>query len=295
MGLPIAKRLIEAGAEVVGYDVLPEAQEAAQGAGVYIAETVGQVAARTEATFVIVGFDEELRSVCFDPDGIIGGAEAGHVVFVCSTVQPDTVVEIAGALGERGVRLMDATLCRAEHAAHDGTLLVLCGGDQELFDEWESVIRCFASDIVLLGRPGAGQIGKMLNNFLLWINVAGDYEALLMGERLGLRQETLIPALQLGSGANWALGTWHKSRPMPWAEDDLDIFISLARKEGVGVPLATLVRERIEDLKRDKAEALPDGVGSSMQVFVDAVVARTSRASEMPDGEDESSREGSTQ
>ena len=271
MGLPIARRLVEAGAHVTGFDIDPGSRRAADALGVELSDGAGQLAATTDATFVIVGFDDELRQVCLDPGGILESAAEGHVVFVCSTVKPNTVVELGDMLDVRGINLLDATLCRAEHAAHDGNLLVLCGGDEETFQRWEPAMRCFASDVLLLGGRGAGQIGKMLNNLLLWIAVVGNYEALRLGRRLGLGQETLIPALQLGSGANWALGTWDKARPMPWAEDDLDICLDYAERHGMAAPLASLVRRQIEDLKHTKATTLPDGVGSSMQAFLDAL------------------------
>ena len=269
MGLPMARHLREAGYDVFGYDVAPDTVEAARAAGIEPCATPADVAHQTAATFLVVGFDDEVKAACLGADGLGQGAQEGHAIFVCSTVAPQTVLDVAAGLRDRGVAVLDATLCRAEHAAVDGTLLVLGGGDRDLFERWQPAMETFATDVCHLGDLGAGQVGKMLNNLLLWINVVGNYEALRLGKRLGLDQDALIPALLLGSGANWALGTWHKSRPMPWAEKDLAICLDYADREGLPAPLSGVTREAMKLLKQGKASMTPDGVRSSMQEFVD--------------------------
>lgn len=269
MGLPMATHLRDAGYVVHGFDVRPEAAAAAGRQGILVAATPAEVARRAAATFVVVGFDDEVVEVCLGADGIRDGASAGDVVFLCSTIAPDTSTRVGRGLSDREVRVADATLCRAEHAAVDGTLLVLGGGDPDVFEEWDGALRTFATDVCLLGDLGAGQVGKMLNNLLLWINVAANAEALRLGRRLGVEQDALIPALMLGSGANWALGTWHKARPMPWAEKDLAICLEYADRVGLPAPLSGLTREVMKRLKQDKAAVSADGVAASMKLAVD--------------------------
>lgn len=270
MGMPMARHLLAAGYDVYGYDVRSEVVDAAIGHGIRMAECPADVARNAAATFVVVGFDEEVEAACLGPRGLIEGAPPGAVVFLCSTIAPDTSQKIGDRMSKGGVHVLDATLCRAEHAAVDGTLLVLGGGDERVFAEWDAALHAFASDVCHLGELGAGQIGKMLNNLLLWINVSGNQEALRLGERLGIQQEKLIPALMLGSGANWALGTWHKSRPMPWAEKDLSICLDYADRVGLPVPLSGVTREVMKQLKQDKAAVSDTGTQASMQETVRA-------------------------
>ncbi|TDC47548.1 NAD(P)-dependent oxidoreductase [Jiangella ureilytica] len=270
MGLPMARHLLDAGYAVHGFDVRPESVEAAAAHGVTVEKAPADVARNVSATFVVVGFDDEVLGACLGPGGVHEGAAAGDVVFLCSTIAPDTSIQVGAALAAQGVKVADATLCRAEHAAVDGTLLVLCGGEPEVFTDWDAALRSFATDVRLLGALGAGQVGKMLNNLLLWINVVANAEALRLGKRLGVSQEELIPALMLGSGANWALGTWHKPRPMPWAEKDLMICMDYADRVGLPAPLSGLTREAMKKLKQDKAVTTENGAEASMQAMVDA-------------------------
>lgn len=270
MGLPMANHLRDAGFVVHGFDPRPGAAAAAERHGIVVAAAPAEVAGRAAATFVVVGFDDEVVEVCLGAGGIHEGASPGDVVFLCSTIAPDTSTRVGRDLSGRGVRVADATLCRAEHAAVDATLLVLGGGDPEVFEEWDGALRTFATDVCLLGDLGAGQVGKMLNNLLLWINVAANAEALRLGERLGVAQDALIPALMLGSGANWALGTWHKARPMPWAEKDLAICLEYADRVGLSAPLSGLTREVMKRLKQDKASMSEDGATASMRLAIEA-------------------------
>lgn len=270
MGLPMARHLLKGGYAVHGYDVSPERTAAAADAGITVEPTPADLARHVAATFVVVGFDDEVLGACLGDGGLHEGASEGDVVFLCSTIAPDTSLQVGEALGTQGVRVADATLCRAEHAAVDGTLLVMGGGEPEVFAEWDEALRTFATDVSLLGGLGAGQVGKMINNLLLWVNVAANQEALRLGKRLGVSQEALVPALMLSSGANWALGTWHKARPMPWAEKDLAICLEYADRVGLSVPVSGTTREAMKRLKQVKAVTTDDGVKASMQVVVDA-------------------------
>lgn len=269
MGLPMAGHLMAAGYEVVGYEPDPGRREAAAAAGVSAAGSPAEVAAATEGSLVVVGFDDEVNAVCLGDNGVLAGAVAGHLVMVCSTVRPDTVTAIDRELRAKGIATADATLCRAEHAAVDGTLLVLLGGDVAELQPWDAPLRTFATDIVHLGPVGSGQVGKMINNVLLWISVIGNQETLRLARRLGMDQERLREALLLSSGSNWALETWMKARPMPWAEKDLGICLDVAAEEGYSMPLTAAARELMKGVKQRKAQDVPGGATASMFDFVE--------------------------
>jgi 3-hydroxyisobutyrate dehydrogenase len=171
---------------------------------------------------------------------------------------------------------MDATLCRSEHAAVAGELLVLLGGDAGTFEPWVTAFATFASDVVLIGPLGSGQVAKTLNNALLWATVVANTEVLRLGMRHGIDQETLRAALLLSSGSNWALETWTRGRPMPWAEKDMEIALELAAEVGLDVPFSAETREAVSALKREKAHT-PSGLDmttSSMAQFLEEIEIR---------------------
>jgi 3-hydroxyisobutyrate dehydrogenase-like beta-hydroxyacid dehydrogenase len=234
--------------------------------------TAAEAARDAAATLVVVGTDAQLLDACCGTDGVLAGAAGGHVVFLCSTVSPETSVAVAKRAADTGVEVLDATLCGGEAGAVEGRLLVMGGGRADTLDAWRDTFASFAADVVHLGDVGAGQVGKLVNNLLVWIAVVGNYEALRLGMRLGLDQEKLRQALLRSSGDNPLMRTWRRARPMPWAEDDMTIVMERADALALPLPLAGLVRELIKDIKvRKRAWGTDPESYESMFDFVEWV------------------------
>jgi len=108
-----------------------------------------------------------------------------------------------------------------------------------------------------------------------------DYEGLRFGMANGLDLEGLRQALLLSSGDNWALRTWTKGRPMPWAEKDMRILLESAAAADVAMPLADSVADLIAALRQEKerwrtASGVPSGTDAdSMSAFMAAAPPRT--------------------
>ncbi len=270
MGLPMARNLLAKGFRVVGFDVREEARDAAARVGVEVVGSPAGSSATTAMTLVVVGFDEQVSEVIeSDRTGLLTTARPGHVIAICSTVEPQTVIHAEQVCRESAVHVIDAPVCRGEPSAEDATLLILLGGDHAVIDAVRPALDAIASDIRILGGVGAGQVGKMLNNYVLWATVTANYEAMRLGDRLGVDLEPLREALMLSSANNWALETWTRSRPMPWAEKDMRIVMQHADNVHLAMPLARLVQDEIASIKEVK-NAWVDGGGpeSSMDDFV---------------------------
>ena len=272
MGFPMARNLRAAGYRVVGFDLTDARRDAAREVGVELADSPAEAVEKTAAALIVVGFDNEVEEVVTAPKtGLLATAPSGYVITICSTVEPKTAVDLAKVAAEKHVQLVDATLCLGEPSAEDGTLLIMCGGDLATLARIDPVLKVVGADVIRLGGVGSGQVGKMLNNYLLWTCVIANYEAMRLGGRLELELEPLRQALMLSSGNNWALETWLRSRPMPWAEDDMRIVTQYADQAKLPMPLGGLVREVMKDIKFHKG-AWTEGGGnkSSMDAFTRA-------------------------
>jgi 3-hydroxyisobutyrate dehydrogenase-like beta-hydroxyacid dehydrogenase len=254
MGLPIAEHLTKSGQPTAGYDPSPQARAAAWDRGVDVVDDPAELVRGSAATLVVVGTDEQVVDVCLSAGGVIDSAAAGHAVFICSTVSPETSVRVGERGAARGVHVLDATLSRGEFGAIDGKLLMMGAGPEDVLNAWADAFRCFAPDIVHLGDLGAGQVGKLTNNLLVWVNLVGNFEALRLGMRFGVDQEKLRQALLLSGGDNPMMRTWRRPRPMPWAEDDMAIVMERADALRLPLPMAGLVRELVKDIKNRKRE-----------------------------------------
>ena len=159
----------------------------------------------------------------FDDGGIMAGARPGLIVGLGSTVSPSYARALAERLKGREIGLLDMPLTRSDRAAESGTMLVMGGGDTEIFEACRPILKTFATDIFHLGPFGSGQVGKMVNNTILWACMAANDEGLRFGEQLGVDQESMRAALVLSSAANFALIERADARPIPWAEKDMII------------------------------------------------------------------------
>jgi 3-hydroxyisobutyrate dehydrogenase-like beta-hydroxyacid dehydrogenase len=215
------------------------------------------VASAANLVIIVVGFESEVEAVIFGRDGILAAGDARPIVALASTVAPRYAVRLAMRLKERDLTLLDVPLARGEPAAEAGKLLIYGAGDAAAFEACRPAFATFASDIFHLGQAGAGQVGKMINNLLLWTCTAANDEGLRLGAALGVDPRRLREALLRGSGQNWSLESGAGDRPMPWAEKDMSIVLHEADLARLSLPLAGTVKEVIKGLKIRKGFAMP--------------------------------------
>lgn len=257
MGLPIARHLMLKGYSVSGFDVQSAALEAAVTLGARPAASPQALAAASDLVLILVGFEDEVEEAIFSDSGLLAGAAPGLVVAIASTVSPSFMVDLATRLAGRNVALIDAPLCRGEGAARDGTLLVMAGGEEAVFARCRPVFAAFAEEIFHLGALGAGQVGKMVNNLILWTCISGNAEGMALAERLGVSAQALRQALIKSSASNWALLTEAQLQPMPWAEKDMGIVLAEADAARLSLPLCGVVKEVVKGVKLGLGQATP--------------------------------------
>src|SRR6516165_668798 len=190
MGRPMARHLIAKGFTVCGYDPVVAAQDKAAALGVTVVASPAEVARASELVLVVVGFDAHVEKVFFGEQGLLTAARAGLIVAMGSTIAPSYARQLAERVKSHGLVLLDMALTRGEPAAEAGEMLILGGGDPTVFETCRPVFSAFASDIFDLGPFGAGQVGKMVNNLILWACMTANDEGLRLGEALGVDQET---------------------------------------------------------------------------------------------------------
>jgi 3-hydroxyisobutyrate dehydrogenase-like beta-hydroxyacid dehydrogenase len=257
MGQPMARHLRKAGFDVTASDIDERARSAAQSAGVAVVATPRAVAQASDFVIVVVGFDKEAEVVILGPDGIAAAARPGLIVGVASTVAPRTMARLAAGLAGTGIVLLDMPITRGEPAAEAGQLLVMVGGDAGAFEACKGALRSFASSIFHLGDLGAGQVGKMVNNMILWSCISANFEGFKLAQALGVDLDRLRAALVESSASNWALQTQIDRFPMPWAEKDMRIVLTEADDLRLSLPLCGVVTEVVKALKIERGWPTP--------------------------------------
>jgi len=258
MGLPMARHLREGGFEVAACDVSAAARTQAEAAGIKVAANPKAVAAESDFIIVVVGFDAEAEAVVLGADGIAAAARPGTIVGIASTVAPRTMQKIAARISGSGIALLDMPITRGEPAAEAGKLLTMVGGDVAAFEACRPALATFASSIYHVGDLGAGQVGKMVNNLILWACISANHEGFKLARKLGTDPERLREALLDSSASNWAMQTRPEEQPMPWAEKDMRIVLSEADRLRISLPLCGVVTEVVKSVKFERGWPTPE-------------------------------------
>jgi len=247
MGMPLVGHLAKRGFSVAVYDIDGTKKAGVEGRGARWAQGIAQLAEESEVVLVCVGYDQELRDL-LARSGELGRLASGTIVAILSTVHPLTVVELAKMAVERGVHVVDSTVCRGGKAADEGTLLSFVGGDAAVVEQLRPVLAAYSTDIVHTGPVGTAQVAKAANNMIMWSCLIANHEALALAKRYGMDPENLRETLLLSSADNYVLRNWGVNT-MAWAEDDMEIVQRMAAERGIGLPQAGLNREICRTLK----------------------------------------------
>ena len=260
MGIAMVRHLARRGTNTIVYDLSEAACDVARALGAELAPDPAGVAARSRFVIIAVGYDEEATEVLLGARGLLQTMQAGGIVAISSTCTPDHVRWLRDRAAEHDIAIVDAPICRGQRAADDGTLLALVGADDAPFAVARPIYECFCADVILLGPVGAGQFGKALNNFLLWVNGIALIEAGRLTEANGLDLVKLRSALLIGSGASDALKNWDNVSFL-WALKDMQIVSKMADAAGLSMPIAGAIKELVKEGRRIKQGTPPDWTG----------------------------------
>ena len=201
MGGRIARRLVDAGYNVLGLDSVPGRAEAC---GAVAARSLAEVAKATDIVLMSLPDSHVVEAVVEGKDGLLLNARAGQVFIDLSTASVNSTQRIAKRLAELGVSYVDAGLSGGAAAADKGTLTLMVGGDQGIVESLDKVFAPFSSKVVYMGPSGAGHATKLLNNFLNAVSLAASAEVMVAGKKAGLDLHLLLDVLNSSSGVNFA-------------------------------------------------------------------------------------------
>lgn len=192
MGSRIARRLLDAGHEVVVWNRTSARMRPLTDLGATPTSSPAEAAGRAEAVITMVADPQALRDVTEGPEGVAGGAGAATTIIQMSTVGPESVLRLASALPAG--RVLDAPVLGSVSEAESGTLKVFVGGPVELFERWAPLLSALGSPMHV-GPLGTGTAAKLAANSTL-LGVLGILgEALSLARRLGLPDDVAFEVL----------------------------------------------------------------------------------------------------
>jgi 2-hydroxy-3-oxopropionate reductase len=198
MGKPMTRNLIKAGHQLVVYDIVPELIKEMAASGAAEGQSAKDVAARSNVTITMVPDGPEVEAAVLGSGGALEGARPGSIIVDMSSISPIVAQKVGAACAAKGVEFLDAPVSGGEPKAIDGSLAIMVGGKQEVFDKVLPLFQTMGSSATLTGPIGAGNVTKLANQMMVAVNIAAMGEALVLATKAGLDPEVVFNAVKGG-------------------------------------------------------------------------------------------------
>src|SRR5262247_2159838 len=186
LGQAFAHRLLEAGFEVVGFDVDPARTAKIAELGGRPAASVADLARRCDPVVIAVFSTDQVEEVIERELLRVLGERSGKIVLCASTCDPDRIAAPGQRVATRGLRLLEAPVSGASGQVSRGEGVGLIGGDPQLASAVEPVLRAMFPTYFHIGKVGDGGRAKLAVNLILGLNRLAMAEGFTFAERLGL-------------------------------------------------------------------------------------------------------------
>ena len=247
MGFPMAGHLVKAGFEVTVFNrTHSKALDWADKYQGKAAESVAECVAEADVVLVCVGNDDDVRSMTTCETGALAGMKPNAILVDHTTTSAILAEELEASANKAGVRFMDAPVSGGQAGAENGVLTIMCGGEQELFNDLQPVFEAYGKSSVLMGKVGQGQRAKMVNQICIAGVLNGLSEGLVLAEKSGLDIQTLVDCLKNGEAGSWQMEnravTMSENKfdfgfAIDWMIKDLGFCLDEAERQGVKLPL----------------------------------------------------------
>jgi len=203
MGFPMARRLIEAGHQLVVFDTRQEALERLVAMGAQAASSPRDVADRVETVLASLPSRSASLEVATGAGSVSEGRRVRRFVDL-STVGSQMAVRIHDLLAKHNIVQLDSPVSGGVGGAEKGTLAVMVSGPRAEFDAVGPVLDVIGKVFFIGEKPGAAQTMKLANNFLSATAMVATSEAVVMGVKAGLDPAVMVDVINAGSGMNTA-------------------------------------------------------------------------------------------
>ncbi len=251
MGYPMAGHLANKGYEVTVYNRTESKTDK------WLKEYKGikalspkEAAKSSSIVFACVGNDDDIKEVCVGDNGAFQSMDNKSIFVDHTTASANIARDLYGKAKEIGISFLDAPVSGGEAGAINGKLTVMVGGDIETFELAKSYISSFSQAVTLMGKAGAGQLTKMVNQICIAGLLQGLSEGVKFGMLSGLDIKKVVEVISKGAAGSWQM----ENRAETMSKDefnfgfaielmhkDLQICIEEAKKNGANLPVTHII------------------------------------------------------
>jgi 3-hydroxyisobutyrate dehydrogenase-like beta-hydroxyacid dehydrogenase len=252
MGSLMSKRLLDAGYQMIVYDVFIEKARELGVLGAQVADSAKAVAREADVTLLSIPGDPELIEVCLGAKGVLEGAKPDTTLVDLSTVTPVASAQVARVAEQKGVKYLRAPVSGSTTLAAKGQISIFVSGDKAAYQACEAIFNELAKSVTYVGPKEEAKYLKLLINMMIATSAQMMAEALTFGERANIDWKTMLDVISQSAVASPLIG--YKIKPLlerdftpaftvKQMEKDVDYALETGRQMGVAMPLTSLVRQ----------------------------------------------------
>jgi 3-hydroxyisobutyrate dehydrogenase-like beta-hydroxyacid dehydrogenase len=203
MGQPFATNIVQAGFDLVVYDLQPEPVAALVALGAKAASSPREVAERTDVVQIAVLRDSQVDDVMHGSDGLLSGGHPGLTAVIHTGIHPTHMQRLADEARERGVDLLDAQMSGGVGGVRSRKMCLMVGGDREVLERCRPVLETTASSIYLMGGVGMGAVTKIAQNTITATYLMAAEEGFRLAEKAGVDLEVFQEVVRTSSAQSY--------------------------------------------------------------------------------------------
>jgi len=259
MGIPMAGQLITAGYSVTAYNRSKAKESALKEMGAEIALTPAELLEETDVVFVMVSDDQAISEIFGGEEGLLQAKTSDKIIINMSTVSPKISKEMAGRCRDIESFYLDAPVSGSVKQAETGQLVIMVGGEEEIFEKVKPILEKLGKLAVLVGSYGAGNTAKLAINSLLALYAQGLAETVVFANQNGIETADLLNLINNAAIGNIftkikgdaIIGDNYKAA---FALKHIVKDLGLAKDEGISSPLAKTAYETFKNAEAGYGE-----------------------------------------
>ncbi|MDC1272331.1 NAD(P)-dependent oxidoreductase [Pelagibacteraceae bacterium] len=196
MGYPMAKNLINKKLNLTVFSRTLEKAKPLEKLGAIIANSLGEAVKEADIVITMLTDDEAVEKVLGNQE-FLNNLKNPSTVIDMSSIKPKIAIQYGKLLKDKNIHFLDAPVSGGTIGAEEGSLAIMVGGDQNVFDKAFDTLKIMGNP-TLVGPIGSGQVSKLANQIIVGVTIGAVAEAITLCEKAGVDANKFIKALSGG-------------------------------------------------------------------------------------------------
>ena len=196
MGFPMAKNLLKKNLDLKIFSRTLKKSKPLEEFGGKIINSLSEAIIDSDIILTMLTDDDAVEKVLGNSD-FLKNLKPSSTVIDMSSIKPKIAIKYGKLLKENNINFLDAPVSGGTIGAEQGSLAIMVGGDQKIFDNAIDVLKIMGNP-TLVGPIGSGQISKLANQIIVGVTIGAVAEAITLCEKAGIDGNKFIKALSGG-------------------------------------------------------------------------------------------------